>query len=60
MAKVGYARVSTGHQTLDGQHDALNIAGADRIFAAPGHEYTRNLLAAIPLPDPDPAWLERP
>ncbi len=29
---VGYARVSTGHQTLDAQHDALNAIGVDRIF----------------------------
>lgn len=29
---VGYARVSTGHQTLDAQHDALNAVGVDRIF----------------------------
>lgn len=38
----------------------VEAASADRIFAAPAHEYTRNLLAAIPLPDPDPAWLDGP
>ena len=29
---VGYARVSTGNQTLDAQHDTLTSAGVDRIF----------------------------
>jgi DNA invertase Pin-like site-specific DNA recombinase len=32
MAHLGYARVSTGHQTLDQQTDALTTAGSDRIF----------------------------
>lgn len=32
MAILGYARVSTSHQTLDQQHDALNAAGVERVF----------------------------
>jgi peptide/nickel transport system ATP-binding protein len=28
------------------------------IFARPQHAYTRELLAAIPLPDVEPGWLE--
>lgn len=32
MATLGYARVSTDHQSLDQQHDALNAAGVDRVF----------------------------
>jgi DNA invertase Pin-like site-specific DNA recombinase len=31
-AQLGYARVSTSHQTLDQQHDALRTAGVERIF----------------------------
>jgi DNA invertase Pin-like site-specific DNA recombinase len=29
---LGYARVSTDHQSLDQQHDALAAAGVDRVF----------------------------
>ena len=29
----------------------------DQLFARPNHDYTRELLAAIPLPEIDPSWL---
>jgi DNA invertase Pin-like site-specific DNA recombinase len=32
MATLGYARVSTDHQSLDQQQDALAAAGVDRVF----------------------------
>ena len=40
--------------------EVVESAPADQVFARPSHAYTRALLAAIPLPDPDPAWLTRP
>lgn len=33
MATLGYARVSTAHQTIDQQVDALNAVGVDRLFS---------------------------
>ena len=33
MANLGYARISTSHQTLDQQIDALEAAGVERVFS---------------------------
>ena len=31
----------------------VELAGKDEIYAAPAHPYTRSLLSAVPVPDPD-------
>jgi oligopeptide/dipeptide ABC transporter ATP-binding protein len=31
----------------------VELAGKDEIYAAPSHPYTRSLLSAVPVPDPD-------
>src|SRR6218665_951693 len=39
--------------------EVVEAAPADQVFAAPAHDYTRALLAAIALTDPDRTWIER-
>ena len=41
------------------QGEVVEQGDAATIFAQPSHAYTRELLDAIPLPEPDPGWLER-
>ena len=41
------------------QGEVVEQGASERIFAQPQHSYTRELLDAIPLPEPDPGWLER-
>jgi oligopeptide transport system ATP-binding protein len=31
----------------------IELAGKEQIYAAPAHPYTRSLLSAVPVPDPD-------
>lgn len=37
--------------------EVVEFAPADQVFAQPAHEYTKALIKAIALPDPDPDWL---
>jgi peptide/nickel transport system ATP-binding protein len=41
------------------QGEVVEQGACAALFAAPAHEYTRSLLEAIPLPEPDPGWIER-
>ncbi len=41
------------------QGEVMEQGESAHVFAQPQHAYTRELLDAIPLPEPDPGWLER-
>ncbi len=39
--------------------EVVEAGACDALFEAPKSQYTRDLIDAIPLPDPDPGWLDR-
>jgi peptide/nickel transport system ATP-binding protein len=40
------------------QGEIVEYGSVARIFGTPQHAYTQQLLAAIPLPDVEPGWLD--
>jgi peptide/nickel transport system ATP-binding protein len=51
-------RVLCDHVTILQQGEVVETGPVARIFERPQHPYTRDLLAAIPLPDVEPGWLD--
>jgi peptide/nickel transport system ATP-binding protein len=42
------------------QGEIVELKPCAELFGSPEHAYTRQLLAAIPLPEIDPRWLSQP
>ena len=40
--------------------EVVEAGTCERVFARPDHAYTKALIAAIPLPEVEPGWLDRP
>jgi peptide/nickel transport system ATP-binding protein len=51
-------RVLCDHVAILQQGEVVETGPVARIFERPQHPYTRDLLAAIPLPDVEPGWLD--
>jgi peptide/nickel transport system ATP-binding protein len=51
-------RVLCDHVAILQQGEVVETGPVAKIFERPQHPYTRDLLAAIPLPDVEPGWLD--
>jgi ABC-type oligopeptide transport system ATPase subunit/NAD(P)-dependent dehydrogenase (short-subunit alcohol dehydrogenase family) len=56
---LSVVRVLCDRVLVMSQGEVVESGPCAALFANPAHDYTRNLLKAIPLPDFDPDWVER-
>ncbi|MFZ0813582.1 MAG: ABC transporter ATP-binding protein, partial [Bradyrhizobium sp.] len=55
---LSLVRVLCDDVAILNQGEVVEYGPVARVFSAPQHDYTRQLLAAIPLPDVEPGWLD--